>query len=570
MLDFEESKQNDRVESLRAKEAEDLAQMLSERYKIPYADLSKFSINTDALRLIPETVARAANAAAFRIVGKNIHLGVMSPQNRALGEILSDLETKNLVPTLYLVSETSLERAWSYYQEISLAQKTKGGIIDISGEDIQRFANELHAIEDIQHALDIETEEVRRSGVGVSTTLELVLAGAIKTEASDIHIEPEEAGVRLRYRLDGALHDIRDFNPKLYAQMLSRIKLISGLKLNVKQAAQDGRFSITWNGTEIEIRTSILPGAYGESIVLRLLNPETIKVSFGELGIEPQLMEIFKEEIHKPNGMILLTGPTGSGKTTTLYSFLREINNPESKIITIEDPIEYHLEGISQTQVNDEKGYTFLSGLRSALRQDPDIIMVGEIRDGETAATAINASLTGHLVFSTLHTNNAAGTIPRLIDLGVNPKIISSALRVSIAQRLVRKLCPLCKEAYVPEGKERARLEEILAALREKRPEAPATLPSALWRSAGCPRCNGTGFKGREGVFEAIIMDERIATLAMTNPSERDIKIAARAQRLLDMREDGVLKILAGVTSYDELGRVVDLTEEILRGDLTP
>lgn len=246
---------------------------------------------------------------------------------------------------------------------------------------------------------------------------------------------------------------------------------MSGLKLNIKQSAQDGRFSIKAGDLEIEIRTSVIPGAYGESIVLRVLNPKSIALSFEQLGVSDELFRIFDREIHKPNGLILLTGPTGSGKTTTLYAFLKRVNSPENKIITIEDPIEYHLKGISQTQVSKEKGYTFLSGLRSALRQDPDIIMVGEIRDTETAKIAINSALTGHLVFSTLHTNNSAGAIPRLIDLEINPKVMSSSLTLSIAQRLARKLCPYCKQADDPSSFERNLIEQVIVSIKKKKPE---------------------------------------------------------------------------------------------------
>jgi len=269
-------------------------------------------------------------------------------------------------------------------------------------------------------------------------------------------------------------------------------------------------------------------------------------------------------EIRKPNGLILLTGPTGSGKTTTLYAFLREINDPGTKIITIEDPVEYHLAGVNQTQVNAKKGYTFLTGLRAALRQDPDVIMVGEIRDGETAATAINAALTGHLVFSTLHTNNAAGAIPRLIDLGVNAKIISSSLTLSVAQRLVRKLCPQCKREDAPKPEEKKLIDQTVTTIKRVRPDIIIPPTEKVWRPGGCGQCNQTGYRGRQGVFEAVQMTEATAQAAIKNPSEREIKIAARPQGILDMRQDGILKVLAGTTSLEELGRVVDLTAEFI------
>ncbi|MBI2482479.1 MAG: type II/IV secretion system protein [Candidatus Vogelbacteria bacterium] len=562
MPNFNDDSQLRRVDDLRAKEAEKLSQLLADKYQLPYLDLSQTAINTDALRLIPEIEAREAGVAAFKLVGRTISLAIMSPNNQKLNAILEDLKGKNFAITLYLASEIGVARAWERYREISRSERTEAGLIEISSEVITEIIPKIKTLDDIKNLLGVEAEKTLSEG-GITGIVEMILAGALVTEASDIHLEPEEEDIRLRYRLDGVLEDITHFNKKINRQVNSRLKLMSGLKLNVTQSAQDGRFSIKIDDVEIEIRTSVLPGAYGETIVLRVLNPKNIAVSFTDLGIETHLFEIFNREIRKPNGLILLTGPTGSGKTTTLYAFLREINNPESKIITIEDPIEYHLNGVSQTQVNRAKKYTFLSGLRAALRQDPDVIMVGEIRDEETAKIAINSALTGHLVLSTLHTNNAAGTIPRLIDLGINPKIMSSSLTVAAAQRLVRKLCLKCRQEKVTDTKELELINKVLANIKAKRPEFNPL--SASWRSGktwepvGCEDCHQTGYKGRIGVFEAIIMDDSIAQVATTNPSERDIVLAAKPQKILDMREDGVLKVVSGVTALAELGRVIDL-----------
>jgi type II secretory ATPase GspE/PulE/Tfp pilus assembly ATPase PilB-like protein len=318
---------------------------------------------------------------------------------------------------------------------------------------------------------------------------------------------------------------------------------------------------------EISIRTSLIPGAYGESIVMRILDPKSIQVKLEEIGIERFLYSVVEQEIAKPNGLILVTGPTGSGKTTTLYAFLRKIYSPEIKIITIEDPVEYHLTGVTQTQTNDDKGYTFVEGLRSALRQDPDVVMVGEIRDRETAETAVQSALTGHMVFSTLHTNNAAGVIPRLIDLGINPKILVSALSLSIAQRLVRKLCQFCKKEKVLTEEETRIIKVVTDSIKNEgknlsnyniNPEAPVKIFAAV----GCEKCNMTGFKGRIGIFEAIKTDEAIEKIMPENPSEREIKKVARTQGILSMRQDGLVKILNGVTSMEEVQSVVDLKEE--------
>jgi len=559
---FNEEKQEKRLEELHLKEAEELAQVLSQRYSLPYIDLSKTSINTDALKLIPEVVAREAGVATFKVIGKKVFIAVISPNNDKLKSILEDLKQKNYQLTVYLTSTNSLDRAYERYAEVSDTKKTEAGMIDISNDNITAFLEEFKELDDITKAIGDEGVRVVREG-GISTILEIILSGALAIDASDIHIEPEEEGIRLRYRIDGVLQDAASFNPLIYRPILSRIKLVSGLKLNVKQSAQDGRFSIgAGDETNIEIRTSIIPGAYGESIVMRVLNPKNIQTTFNHLGIPDDLLEIFKREIHKPNGLVLLTGPTGSGKTTTLYSFLREVNDPESKIITIEDPIEYHLKGINQTQVNRDKGYTFLSGLRSALRQDPDIIMVGEIRDSETAKIAINSALTGHLVFSTLHTNNAAGTIPRLIDLGVNSKIISSALTLSIAQRLVRRLCPTCKIEIPLSDSEEKLINEVVAGIKKKKPDFTPAQTTKMWSPGKCRECNNTGYKGRQGIYEAIVMDEAIAEVCAQNPNERDIWLAALPQSILDMREDGIMKVLAGLTSLRELSRVIDLYEK--------
>lgn len=550
------------IEELKAKEAEELALVLADRYKLPYIDLTKSLINTDALRLIPEAEARAAGIVSFKITGKNLSVAVSSPNRNETVNVINDLKNKNFNIILHIASQASLEGTWEKYQEISKSERSRAGLIEISSENISDYTKKFQSLTDIKKTLEEESDLALKQG-GISGILEIILAGGLVTEASDIHIEPEQDAIRLRYRLDGVLEDVAIFPTKIYTQVISRLKLVSGMKLNIKQSSQDGRFSIVLSNIEIEIRSSVIPSAYGESVVMRILNPETINMTFDKLGIEPHLYEIFNREIHKPNGLVLLTGPTGSGKTTTLYAFLREINSPESKIITIEDPIEYHLEGINQTQVNRKQGYTFLSGLRSALRQDPDIIMVGEIRDSETAKIAVQSSLTGHLVFSTLHTNNAQGAIPRLIDLGVNPKIITSSLTLSIAQRLLRRLCPNCKKAKEPEAWEKDLIDKVLESVKIKQPERIPT-EWKMYTTVGCDKCHGTGFKGREGIFEAIVMDDAVAKATIVNPNEKEIKVSAIPQKILDMRQDGILKVVNGETTMSELGRVIDLYEEII------
>ena len=354
-------------------------------------------------------------------------------------------------------------------------------------------------------------------------------------------------------RLDGVLHEVDTELPiDLYKLLLSRIKLLSELKLNVHDKPQDGRFTIRIkNNSDIESRSSTLPSPYGEYIAIRILSPKAIEISLEDLGMQNQLLSMMQSELQKPNGMILTTGPTGSGKTTTLYACLKKISSSELKVITIEDPIEYHIKNITQTQIDPNNGYDFGNGLKSILRQDPDVILVGEIRDLETANIAMHASLTGHLVFSTLHTNNAAGTIPRLIDLGVKPNIIAPAINVAIAQRLLRKLCNECKKKYKPSKEEE---ENINKNLRDAQ-NAPKEIK--LWKAVGCERCNFTGYKGRTGIFEAFLVNDEIERLILKNPPEADIKKAAQKQGMISIYQDGLLKVLSGITSFEELNRVV-------------
>ena len=515
-------------------------------------------INIDALRVISETESREAQIAVFNDIDRVLSAGALSPQNPKTKDAISKLEAKGYTVELFMVSHTSLNKVWERYKDLSYSFETKSGALDISNEQIVDFLSQVQSIPDVQKLIT-EILGMKKS-YRISRIMEIILAGALATNASDIHLEPEENYVRLRYRLDGMLTDILEFDLETYKLLLSRIKLISNLKLNLT-GAQDGRFSIKIGENEIEIRTSLLPGAYSESIVLRVLNPNAISVPLDELGIHPRLLKVVFHELGKPNGMILITGPTGSGKTTTLYAFLKKIHTTEVKIITIENPIEYHLPGIVQTQTDEKKQYGFAEGLRSALRQDPDVIMVGEIRDSETAEIAINSALTGHLVFSTLHTNNAAGTFPRLIDLGINPKILSSAINLAMAQRLVRRLCTVCRKQAVLDGEDKTIIEKILNTIEDKT-YLDGIDRGHYFHAVGCDKCNMTGFKGRIGIHEAIIMDENIEMVIRENPSEREIQKVAKNQKLLDLVQDGAIKILQGITTLEELRRIIDIEKE--------
>ncbi|HTR18517.1 MAG TPA: GspE/PulE family protein [Candidatus Paceibacterota bacterium] len=555
---FNEKKQDERLKELRLREEEQLAEMLSKKYNIEYVDLTSKAVDTDALRLITEAEAHATEIAPFHKINKQLWVAMRSPERPDALKVIETLERLGYSVRRFIVSKASLEHAWDRYHDISYATETEAGILTLSNETISEMLGKLKTLSDVR--AEIQSHAGSKDTHRISRVLEIIMAGALSLGASDVHLEPEEAGVRMRYRLDGVLVEALMFDAPTYALISSRLKLLAGLKLNIKNAAQDGRFSIVVGGKEIEIRASVLPGNYAETIVMRILDPTTIALPMEALGFDKYLMDIFNKEIAKPNGMILNTGPTGSGKTTTLYAFLSRVATPQIKVITIEDPVEYHLPGIVQTQVSAD--YTFASGLRSTLRQDPDVIMVGEIRDAEVAATAVHASLTGHLVFSTLHTNDAAGTFPRLIDMGVNADILGAAVTTSMAQRLVRRLCPNCRQAAPIQGKDR----EIMDTLLKNIPHADE-LPQnrdQMWVPKGCEKCGGLGYKGRIAVVEVILMDHEIEDCVRHSSSEREIWAAAKHQKIRRMAQDGAVKVLQGVTALEELGRVVDLGDEVM------
>jgi len=545
----------DRYDSIRKKEEEDLALILSKKYGVGYINLSETALNMEALRLLPEEQARAAEVVTFQKQKNAVSLALRTPNSEEAKRIMRELEEKGYKMVPYMVSRASLEHAWNHYKDLSLAVQTEEGMLNISNEEVLKLEKELVSIPKIQEATEktLSTKTQYR----VTQLLQIILAGALANKASDIHMEPRETVAQLRYRLDGVLVDITTIDLETYFSALTRIKLLSGLKINITDAPQDGRFSVKLNEKEIEIRTSILPGGTGESFVLRLLDPTSIGLPLEVLGLQPYLLELLLKEIKKPNGMILNTGPTGSGKTTMLYAFLKKVSTPEIKILTIEDPIEYHLEGIVQTQVN-HKDYTFAGGLRSALRQDPDMIMVGEIRDEEVAATAIHAALTGHLVFSTLHTNNAAGAFPRLVDIGIQPSMVASAVNVVMAQRLLRRLVPENCQKVLLEGEDRAFVDKILDGIKDR-----SLIPENtdyVWVPK--PENNDFQYKGRIGVYEAIFASKEIEHAIRSDLTIREIEDVAKENGFITMREDAILKVLDGTTSLDEIRRVLGDNEE--------
>lgn len=562
----EESKKIDNLLALTNKEEEEeFIKHQADKYSLPYIDLKGMAPEPDALKQIKEEEARESEMAAFKQLGNKLYVAMFNPKDEEVIRILKNLEDHGFELIKFMASHASLEHVWTRYSDIVETKTVPSGILDINSDILKEIMSNIKNLDDLKNS--IITIANGSKNFRISRIIELLIAGGLHFKVSDIHIEPEKEKVRVRYRIDGGLIDICFLDYSTMKLINSRLKILSGVKLSITKNAQDGRFSITDNNLEIEVRVSIIPNNYGESFVMRILDPRNIMSSIESLGMNPELFKVVERAIEKPNGIILTTGPTGSGKTTTLYAFINKLYNPDIKIITIENPVEYHLNGIVQTQVEEEKGYTFLSGLRAIMRQDPDIIMVGEIRDEDTAKVAINAALTGHLVFSTLHTNNAAATIPRLLELGANPGTLTSALSLSLAQRLVRKLCPNCKEEILATEKQNKQITNILGLVISNHKEdlLQGFKPEKEYRifkssGVGCEKCNG-GYKGRMGIFEAIEMDKLVADAIIEEKvvNERRIKDIALNQKTLTMREDGIIKVLKGETSYEELSSVVDI-----------
>lgn len=554
--DLEEKLTKERRE---AEEAD--AKRRAEKTGFAYLNLISTRIPTEikAMALVPEEEAKKALLVPLQIVRRGLSLAVFDPTKAEVQTIIERLK-KDFQIEIFVVSLASLNHAWQYYAYVNETREITGQV-EINEDNLKKLGETIKDLDDVAKIIaDFKSPLV-------SQVLEIVLAGALALKASDIHLEPGEENNLLRLRIDGFLHDTYGkFPAMVYKALLTRIKLLSGLKLNIVDEPQDGRFTINLKDRNIEIRTSVIPSEYGETAVLRLLDPSALKTDLEELGWREDDLEIVRREIEKPNGLILNTGPTGSGKTTTLYAFLRRVAKPEIKIITIEDPIEYHLPGISQTQVDPSAKYTFASGLRSILRQDPDIVLVGEIRDKETAEIALNASLTGHLVLSTLHTNDSVGAIPRLIDLGAKTQTIGPALSLVIAQRLVRLLCPACKKIVGFGASTKEKIEKFLLDLpnrvkKERYLNVLKQNAGGFYESVGCAACNQLGYKGRTSIFELFVVNETIEAAIYKNPTEIELKELARQQGMVGMQADGILKMVDGTTSLAEVERLTGRIE---------
>ena len=532
---------------MRQKEEEDKYKILARQLNLPYSDLKSIPIDADVLSVLSEEEARSANIAVIFKNDSKIVAATTDPNDPATQRVLSRLKADREVDVV-LTNPKSLQEIFKKYRTTKRAEIFEIGAIEIKEGELDRLEKELSNTSDLKGRL----QKVSTTGL-----LELLVAGALKTEASDIHLEPEQKSARLRYRIDGLLHDIAVIDRHPYEKALDRIKVLSKMKLNTRGVSQDGRFTIRQKSVSMEVRVSVLPGEFGETIVMRLLDPRTIKKDIEELGMRKDLLEKVKGVLKKPTGAILTTGPTGSGKTTMLYSFVNRLNSPDKKIITIEDPIEYRIEGISQTQVDARRDYTFANGLRAIVRQDPDIILVGEIRDTETADIALQAALTGHLVLSTIQTNDAAGTIPRLIDLGIRPQVIAPAINMAMAQRLVRKLCSNCKKMKKIEAEDLKKVKTLLEPLGEKLglPKLDSELEIGV--PGKCKECNESGYKGRIGVFEAFEMSREVEKLILKSPAISEVRDLIIAEGMITMPQDAYLKLIEGVTSMEEIERVL-------------
>lgn len=520
---------------------EELLFLLSEQLYMPTLHLSKYRFDPDIVNLIPDRMSRQYNLIPLSRIGNILTVAMSDPLNIFALDDLKTLTGCNIDTVLSPEDEISQAIDSAYHP----AQKDMQQILQ---EAQSRGVSEKERFELLKEE-EIELTSALQESVKppIVKLVDLMLTQALKKRASDIHIEPEYGCLRIRYRIDGALHDIFKIPKINQSAILARMKIISDLDITESRIPQDGRFKVKFEGKEIDFRVSSLPTTFGQKFVLRLLDKANLSIGLDKLGFNEEPLAVFKEAIAKPFGMILVTGPTGSGKSTTLYSILNQLNTADRNIITVEDPVEYQIEGITQIQVKPDIGLDFASGLRSLLRQSPDVIMIGEIRDSETADIAIKAALTGQIVLSTLHTNDALSSITRLIDMGVEPFLVASSLVMLCAQRLARKVCPQCKERTEIPGDF---LEKI--GFREK---------AVFYSAKGCKYCNNTGFYGRVAILEAVLIDDNIREMIIKKKSRDEIvKYAVKEKGMVTLRDDAFLKVKQGVTTLDEALRIT--TEE--------
>ena len=539
----------EKLAHIRREGEERAAQRLAAKLKLKYLSLAKTPINVEALEFLPKEISEKSNVAVIQKLRDKIALVAVNPESPETKKVIKDLESREFKVAVFVVSPSGFKYVFDYYKFVGEKADEITGSFDIKKEAVA--AADINSIEKVKSILGKQIF----LGSNAAIIFEIVLEAAMANRASDIHFEPSIENTKLRFRIDGILNDIFSFSNQFYPYLVSRIKLLSGLKLNINTETQDGRFTIELAKKNVEVRVAVAPAQFGEVVVMRLLDPDAINIDLAELGLRKDDQAIIEAELKEPNGLILNTGPTGSGKTTTLYAFLKHVKSPEIKVITVEDPIEYQLQGIEQTQVDEESGYTFANGLRSIMRQDPDVILVGEIRDKETAEIGIQAALTGHLVFSTVHANSAAGAIPRLTDLGVRPQSVGPALNLIIAQRLVRRICQECKAPKQVDEELKTRIENFLSKL-PARVNKNDYKEIRLFEPKGCNACNKSGFKGRVAVYELLVFEPEMEELILKQVGETAFQKFAVEKQMTTMQEDGILKVISGITTFEEIESV--------------
>jgi type IV pilus assembly protein PilB len=525
-------------------------QDLAKKLNVPYINLSNYPIASEILAIIPKEIALQYQIVPYLKIGSEIKVGVANPGDKNVKAYLDKLGTETKLKfSIVLISRSSLFYGILAYEkkEKEVAEKKE---LEVKEKE-ETFEDEIK---------DLASAASAAKRVTATRLLDVVMTGAVKTHASDIHFEPSENDFLIRFRIDGVLQDVVTLPKAQYRLLLSRIKFLAKLRMDESGEPQDGRFSIKSAASVIDLRVSILPSAAGESIVIRLLGQEKEMLRLDKLGFRPDALSVMRAAISRPHGMILTSGPTGSGKSSTLYAILMELNKKNVKIITLEDPVEYKIEGVEQSQVDKEGGYTFASGLRASLRQDPDIIMVGEIRDAETAEIAVQAALTGHLLLSTIHANSAPGAFVRLLDVGVKPFLLSGSINLVMAQRLVRKICHFCIEEYEPRLEVWQEIQKTLEPIKNTLDQSVQALLGSsqpkLKRGRGCPRCANSGFSGREVIIEVLVPNEEIEDLISKKSSISEFTRAAAASGMVSMEQDGLSKVLQGSTTVEEVWRV--------------
>lgn len=539
-----------KMEEIRNKQKEKEVKRKAQKIGYPYLDLTDFSVTQKALKLMPKEQVKEKQVAPFFYNVEELRLGALDPtssQAQQLKEQLAEETEANV--KLYTISQRSLDHILELYDRLPEIENVRKEV-DIDPEALEQVQSNIDDFSSLQDRIN--------DADSTSDIVNFILGAGIELDASDVHIEAEDDEFQVRLRIDGVLHDAATLPKDRYEKVVSRIKLVASLKLNITDEPQDGRFTINLEDLgEVDVRVSTVPTVYGESVVMRLLKQDREDLTLEDLGVHEKYLKLLKEQIHRPNGMIITTGPTGSGKTTTLYSIMDILNEPQVKIITLENPVEYKMEGVNQSEVGED--YSFAKGLESMLRQDPDIAMVGEIRNLETAETATQAALTGHLILSTLHTNDASGAIPRFLSMGTKPFLLAPALNCIIGQRLVRKLCDNCKHEAELDSERKDDVEEIINTMPEDIKQEAKQKEQTFYSPDGCDECNGIGYEGRVGIFEIFVIDDEFEDMILSEDvAEHEIKQKAQDKGMMTMVQDGILKALDGITSISEVFRVIE------------